>query len=534
MAEPIRPKDLPSGTPTAGADYIYDSGTQVLRAKAIDIINAGTPLASQAEAVAGVNNVNRMTPLRVSQAIAALADVSLRGDLAGSGASAGPGLLGFDQSSAYASATLGKHNQRAVYWDDKPFNILANGSDETAKLAAFINHAIDNPGIPHYLPVGVIGISAELPQIDTSNVILIGAGCTTHDVGAIISGTYLKWVGASNPTGRGIKIAPVEGAGNQHLSNVIWRGIGLDCDAGKLGYGIEWFSVRDGDLTTAVTNAAVFGVSLGCVSSLGEGKDTQRNIINVQSRQVEAPAGYGIGLDGVSDANTSLNRIFFEAVHANVPAAIVNNADNNTWELFRTFCVGTATNCIELRGAATESVSARGEKFNKFSANLPAHIYGTEDYTYPSTNHRFDLDTDNGTPFPTGGTGATFHVLNSTSGMPEDVGKAYTPSLAAGSGAFTSATAFGRYVRRGKVVDVTIEVSITTNGTAATSVIAGLPFTAASPRSYYASGVEAAVTGNAVQGRIEPGGSTIVLQTAGAYPGGNGRLIGVTFTYEVA
>lgn len=112
MAEPIRPKDLPSGTPTAGADYIYDSGTQVLRAKAIDIINAGTPLASQAEAVAGVNNVNRMTPLRVSQAIAALADVSLRGDLAGSGASAGPGLLGFDQSSAYASATLGKHNQR--------------------------------------------------------------------------------------------------------------------------------------------------------------------------------------------------------------------------------------------------------------------------------------------------------------------------------------------------------------------------------------------------------------------------------------
>ena len=70
MAEPVRPKDLAPGVPTSGADYVFDSGTQVLRAKAIDIVNAATPLASQADAEEGTDNVKRMTPLRVMQATA--------------------------------------------------------------------------------------------------------------------------------------------------------------------------------------------------------------------------------------------------------------------------------------------------------------------------------------------------------------------------------------------------------------------------------------------------------------------------------
>lgn len=69
----IRPKDLLPGTPTDTAALIFDSGAVVQKATPTQLVNAATPLASQAEAEAGTNNVKRVTPLRVSQAIAALA-----------------------------------------------------------------------------------------------------------------------------------------------------------------------------------------------------------------------------------------------------------------------------------------------------------------------------------------------------------------------------------------------------------------------------------------------------------------------------
>ncbi len=57
----------------------------------------------------------------------------------------------------------------------------------------------------------------------------------------------------------------------------------------------------------------------------------------------------------------------------------------------------------------------------------------------------------------------------------QDAWTAYTPTLTAGSGSFTSASATGAYQRVGKDVHVRVDVLITTVGTAATSLIFTLP-----------------------------------------------------------
>lgn len=107
---------------------------------------------------------------------------------------------------------------------------------------------------------------------------------------------------------------------------------------------------------------------------------------------------------------------------------------------------------------------------------------------------------------------------------------AYTPSLAAGSGSFTSANAAGRYQRVGRTVHYYITVSIITNGSAGSSVLAGLPFTAFS--SPAASGYNAN-TGVQIQGRVSTN-SIGLFTAANGYPGGDSISLVVSGSYEAA
>lgn len=68
--DPIRPKDLPAAPTVYASDSIaVDNGSTVLKATPVQIVDAGAPVASQAEALAGVDATKRMTPLTVKQAI---------------------------------------------------------------------------------------------------------------------------------------------------------------------------------------------------------------------------------------------------------------------------------------------------------------------------------------------------------------------------------------------------------------------------------------------------------------------------------
>ena len=61
--EPIRPKDLPAAATVYAADSIpTDDGVTVNRATPSQLVDAGAPVPSEATAIAGIDNVSRMTP----------------------------------------------------------------------------------------------------------------------------------------------------------------------------------------------------------------------------------------------------------------------------------------------------------------------------------------------------------------------------------------------------------------------------------------------------------------------------------------
>lgn len=108
----------------------------------------------------------------------------------------------------------------------------------------------------------------------------------------------------------------------------------------------------------------------------------------------------------------------------------------------------------------------------------------------------------------------------------------YTPTVTAGSGTFTSVAATGFYKQIGKTVHFTASITITTIGSAGTSVLATLPVTA-SANKFMVSGRETASTGLMVQGFINASATQVLVQKYdGTFLGANGYVITVSGTYE--
>jgi len=106
---------------------------------------------------------------------------------------------------------------------------------------------------------------------------------------------------------------------------------------------------------------------------------------------------------------------------------------------------------------------------------------------------------------------------------------ALTPSAATGT--FGSASAQGWFNKVGRNVSFTLEVTITTNGTAAGAVRVTLPYTAA--RNTVFCGRDNVVTGNMLQGFVFASGTFMSIWTyANAYPGVNGCVLTMTGVYE--
>lgn len=107
---------------------------------------------------------------------------------------------------------------------------------------------------------------------------------------------------------------------------------------------------------------------------------------------------------------------------------------------------------------------------------------------------------------------------------------AYTPTVTAGTGTFTTASATGRWQKIGKTVTGSVKVTITTNGTAAGYVRVTTPI--AVRDNYSCLGRETAVNGNFLFCNAQSGGDFIIMLATGAYPGADGAVLEFTFTYE--
>lgn len=109
----------------------------------------------------------------------------------------------------------------------------------------------------------------------------------------------------------------------------------------------------------------------------------------------------------------------------------------------------------------------------------------------------------------------------------------YTPTVTSGSGAFTAVSASGASKTNGKSVNIRISITITTNGTAATSVIATLPVAALA-------GVTQSITGSranniGLTGIIDPATNNITMTNMDStYPGADGQQLILSGTYEAA
>jgi hypothetical protein len=112
--------------------------------------------------------------------------------------------------------------------------------------------------------------------------------------------------------------------------------------------------------------------------------------------------------------------------------------------------------------------------------------------------------------------------------------KTYTPVITAGSGAFTTVSAAGRYRIIGKLVFIEILVAITTNGTAAVVVNVSLPFPELTGGTQVISG-RATVFGKALTGTVYASApSTLqIVNYDNSYPGANGENLIVQGYYEI-
>lgn len=112
----------------------------------------------------------------------------------------------------------------------------------------------------------------------------------------------------------------------------------------------------------------------------------------------------------------------------------------------------------------------------------------------------------------------------------------WTPTVASGTGTLTSAAGTGRYTLIGDdLVFFNLDVTITTNGTGATSISATMPFAALTGHTYLFVGREDATAGFILQGKLAGASSTMsIFKQDNSYPGGTGNILRLSGWYRKA
>lgn len=133
------------------------------------------------------------------------------------------------------------------------------------------------------------------------------------------------------------------------------------------------------------------------------------------------------------------------------------------------------------------------------------------------------------------GVTGTLPVANGGTGDTGTAWSAYTPTVNAGSGSYTTVSASGRYKQIGKTVFVNIKVTITDNGTAASYFTVSLPVNGNASLSQIIPAREVSVNGFTGAGYIATSsGSALVTKYDGTYLGGTSWVVSLTGVYEAA
>ena len=127
--------------------------------------------------------------------------------------------------------------------------------------------------------------------------------------------------------------------------------------------------------------------------------------------------------------------------------------------------------------------------------------------------------------------GTSWHLM-----IPSGAWTPYAPVVgASGGGTFGSVAVSGRYVKMGRVVNITAGISITSIGSATGYVTLSIPFTSTANGYYTLSGREVNTTGWMLQGIVYPSTSYIVIiRYDNSIVLANGYALWVSGIYESA
>lgn len=111
---------------------------------------------------------------------------------------------------------------------------------------------------------------------------------------------------------------------------------------------------------------------------------------------------------------------------------------------------------------------------------------------------------------------------------------AWTPTVTAQTGTFTSVSGSGRYISAGKLVIWSASITITTVGTASGAVVLPLPVTASAINLHVGTGRENTSTGNALLAYTNTTSAAYILTYNNTSAIGAGRTLILAGTYEAA
>lgn len=109
----------------------------------------------------------------------------------------------------------------------------------------------------------------------------------------------------------------------------------------------------------------------------------------------------------------------------------------------------------------------------------------------------------------------------------------FSPTITAGTGTFTTVSGAGRYKQIGKTVFIQIVITITTNGTAATTVLVSSALPVAASQDFLLPGRAKVISGKMIQG-IKSGSGILIVNYDNSYPGGDGETLVLSGLYETA
>jgi hypothetical protein len=242
----------------------------------------------------------------------------------------------------------------------------------------------------------------------------------------------------------------------------------------------------------------------------------------------------GYLLDGIeSVANTSINRIVADIYSTDGQCGRTGTSDTNTYLFERYFVAGTATYSVSWGAGSVPFEGTRNDQHMMFIANKAAHA---DTGTSPAYNIRiWTLDRLDATPFPVIGAGASVYWMNESTPIYDGTVTTNTSIVpTSGSGTFTSVSSSLKYWKTLNYLNFELAVTITTNGSAAGSIVVAMPVACLTGAQGSGAGLDTATSIGCIWSIQGASSNLIITKYDGTYPGGTGKVIQVNGSYRTA